>query len=194
MKRVPFALLMLLLTGCAASSAQLHVSSVDRQRNYLQTFPRAFSAETRAGSGEYDAVLLVDGSPRGASNSGPINATSTLPMRQVLHVRVFWQPLKGSKPDVPTATNASLTWVIREAGDSPDVDELVYQGAGFVVVHPDSDGIHFSIRSSTLTLTSKQGDLPDPLGKANVRGDFYAGRNAAQVQTAIEQTQAAPRL
>ena len=77
----------------------------------------------------------------------------------------------------------STSPLLATGNTSADAGQLVYQGAGFVVVHPDSQGINFSIRSATLVLKDKRGDIPDPLGKAAVTGDFYAWRNPSIVDT-----------
>jgi hypothetical protein len=177
--------------GCGgkAISSTLNVHSLESKRVYSQTFPRAYVSEIEGG--EYDAVLLANeneliSSPRRANLTGPITTSDAAPLRHVLHIRVLWRPQRGTRADTPTATNAVVNWYIRRSDTESSSDRLHYQGAGFVMVYPEDKGVSFSIRNLTVSLRDRQGDLPDPIGRARLEGNFYALRNAQAVRSILD--------
>src|ERR1700733_5809497 len=102
--------------GCGADrGGTLTFQSLDRNKSYEHQFPRAFC--TLSDGGEYQAVLVSESSvtsgsgPRIAdSTDRPIVPLSSAPMRQIVYIRVLWRPLRGVRPDSPTATNAAIDW------------------------------------------------------------------------------------
>jgi hypothetical protein len=177
--------------GCAGGKpvpSTLHFHSLTSDRVYSQTFPRAYVAEVEGG--EYDAVLVANENDlpdaRNPNPSGPIGTTTAPPLRHVLHIRVLWRPQRGMKADAPTLTNAVVTWDIRRSDIESSQDRLQYQGAGFVMVYPDDNGVSFSIRNLTISLRDRQGNLPDPIGRATIEGNFYAVRNAQAVRSTLD--------
>ena len=172
------ALFLLLATGCSSGPAVLNIRAGNGHA-YTQSFDNAYAAE--AEGGQYDAVLTSDGR-RDVTTPG---VAPPVPLDQVLHVRVLWQPLRGTKTDTPSATNAAITWYVRRPGGM-----LLYQGAGFVVVHSESDGVHFSLRDSDVSVKDRRGaGIDDPLGKCSIVGDFFARRDAERVRSLLADMQ-----
>ena len=179
-RRLPalFASLLLPLMGIGCSgpqSTQLTVRSLDQRQTFQQQFPRAY-AGTSAG-GDYDVVLV---------KQGPAPRAEGRDVRQVMHVRVLWKPMKGTKLDHPTATNATLDWVV---WDEAAGGFIAYSGAGYVDVQRKGDTAVLDIRSATLSLLAKQGPMNDPIGRARVAGTIVARTNRQQVNELLEDVQ-----
>ncbi|HMB94830.1 MAG TPA: hypothetical protein VKK61_02195 [Tepidisphaeraceae bacterium] len=188
---IGFASLVMLnfLTGCSSNNAaSLTFASTQSDRQYSQQFNRAYY--TRSSSGELDAVLIADGiKDSGAKSNGPILPTTTTPLNQLLHVRVRWRPMSGSKPDAPTATNAAIDWYIR-SNEIPDQNaHLHYRGAGFVKVSESKGNAYFEIVTSRLDLADSAGRLQDPLGSSTLTGSFVAARNDEMVSSTLKTLQ-----
>src|SRR5437868_9185922 len=104
-------LLCLMATGCGSKTASLTFASNQGDSRFSQDFTRAYYWRTE--SGEYDIVLSEDGiSPAKVKTSGPIVASAAAALNQTVHIRVLWKPLRGSKPDAPSATNAVIDWYV----------------------------------------------------------------------------------
>jgi len=185
------ALLALHAGGCAGGKAvpsTIHFHSLTSDRVYSQTFPRAYVSEIEGG--EYDAVLVasdeVPSGTRKPTETGPIATSDSSPLRHVLHIRVLWRPQRGTRADTPTATNAVINWYVRRGDSDASTDRLHYQGAGFVMVYPEEHGVSFSIRNMTVSLRRREGNLPDPIGRATLEGNFYALRNGPAVRSVLD--------
>jgi hypothetical protein len=178
--------LTLFLTGCfSAGPPKLVFRSVDSAKMYTQQFQRAYYSKTN--DGEYDIVLVEDGITQADSKSnGPLISSPTIPLSQIVHIRILWKAPSGSKPDTPSATNAIIDWYVR-ASDSPDrLDRLHYRGAGFVIVYESTGTSIFDVRSSQLSLSESKGRLQDPLGTTSVLGSFTATLNDGMVASTLE--------
>jgi hypothetical protein len=177
--------------GCVTGrpiSSTINFHALESDRTYSQTFSRAYVSEVEGG--EYDAVLVANDDvatgARKSSVTGPIMTSDATPLRHVLHIRVLWRPQRGTRADTPTATNAVVNWYVRRSDSETSSDRLHYQGAGFVMVYPESKGVSFSIRNLTLSLRHRAGNLPDPIGRAKLEGNFYALRNEQAVQSILD--------
>jgi hypothetical protein len=190
-KNAPFSMLLLILCACllapanlactgAVGPAALTLKSQSNGKAYEQQFANAYFS--RADGGQYDAILIEDGivNTKGRA-TGPLNTSASAPLSQIMHVRVLWQPLRGSKPDTPSATNAVIDWWVRSNEPGSRGDRLHYRGAGFVVIYDRGEACRFDIRSAHLTLTEGAGRMTDPLGETSVLGTFDAARNDGQV-------------
>jgi hypothetical protein len=179
-------LLLQLPAGCSSGPAWLTFRSAHAERQYSQRFSRAYF--TRTADGEYDVVLVEDGivPSTPAKRAGPITASAMAPLSQMVHLRVLWRPLKGVKPDHPSATNAVIDWYVR-SNDSGDTegDYLHYRGAGFVTVDESHDRAGFAIRSARVELSDSSGRMQDPLGESVLTGSFVATRNAGLVGSTL---------
>src|SRR5690606_1179943 len=157
-------------------------TSTESDRQYAQKFNKAYFRQTERG--EYDAVLIEDGiSTARRSTAGPIQASATAPLNQVVHIRVLWRPLRGSKPDTPSATNAVIDWYVRANDPGGRGDHLHYRGAGFVTIDGSGSEARFAIRSAHLELADGAGSLRDPLGDSSLSGTFIAARRPELVSS-----------
>lgn len=171
--------------GCADKTSKLVFRSTESSSEYSQQFKRAFYSYSE--NGEYNVVLIEDGivPVQGKSNAPLASSAGAVPLSQIVHIRILWKPLRGSKPDTPSATNAVINWYVRTNNSPAKVDRLHYRGAGFVSVQEAGDTGFFNIRSAHLELAEGVGQLRDPLGSSNVTGAFTAIRNTGMVTSAM---------
>jgi hypothetical protein len=151
--------------GCAGGT-NLTVTSLQNHQTFQQPVTKAFAG--RSTDGDLDVVVVNDGQSRpGAGSPG---------VRQVMHVRVLWKPMKGVKLDNPTATNAAIDWYVfsdsDKAAGGPGL--VAYTGAGFVDVQQSGNTATLTIRNATLRPTTRHGGMTDPIGPAKVQGTVVA--------------------
>ena len=146
--------------GCAGPSTSLTVTSIRSHQSYQQEFSKAYAG--RSEQGDFDVVLV-----REDRKDGPAGG-----IRQVMHVRVLWKPMKGTKLDHPTATNATIDWYV--FGDRNQPGMVAYTGAGFVNVQSSGGVATLDIRNATLTPTIRDGAMIDPIGPARLQGTVVA--------------------
>ena len=98
-------------------------------------------------------------------------------IRQIALVRVFWRPVPGVTPILPTAINATFRYIVITPTGAG-----IYSGAGFIRIHNSRHAriMHASIVDGDLLLVSSSGYFHDPLGPARIRGDFHAIRSKAK--------------
>ena len=108
-------------------------------------------------------------------------------MRQVVHVRVLWKPMKGTKVDHPSATNATIDWVVWDQSQGRDAGYIAYTGAGFVNLQRSGNTARLDIRNATLSPTARQGSIQDPVGRTKVTGTVVARANRGQVDALLSQ-------
>lgn len=188
---LPFSIF--LTTGCSSSPhARLTVRpSNDPNQAYSQAFEQAFVA--RSAEGEYQAILIDDG-PRGAQAAvkpgARLKSAPASPVKQILHMRVFWRPLSGTHADHPSATNAALDWYVLGDGADRSRNFLHYSGAGFVTASNTRDGAKFHIRSAGLILKEQRGQMSDPIGPARITGTILAVTDEPIVRSQTQEIQA----
>lgn len=178
-----------LVGGCASGKpATLTFEQADGVKTYSQQFSRAYVRQSE--SGEYDVLLIEDGiAPEGTVPAAgvPIHSAAVAPLKQVVHLRVLWRPQRGTKADHPSATNAVVDWYVCPNDAGHQRDYLHYQGAGFVSIYGSGDRPRIWIRSATVALKNRSGNMVDPLGRSTLSGSFLARRNDALVKTTVEQ-------
>lgn len=98
-------------------------------------------------------------------------------IRQIALVRVFWRPIPGVTPILPTAINATFRYIVITPTGAG-----IYSGAGFIRIHNSRHArvMHASIADGELHLVSSSGYFNDPLGPARIVGDFHAIRSKAK--------------
>jgi hypothetical protein len=174
---------------------------------YAQNFNQAYISSSA--EGQYDVVLINDpaserksAKPKGwkewalqwpgsASNPGkPLEPLTAAALRQVVHLRVFWQAAGGSVAKDGVVTNAAIDWYViaREESDRPEV--LHYQGAGYVVLDEGRRATSVEIRDGSVRRTAAASELRDPVGPAQFRGTARAQRNTPVVRATIEELRA----
>jgi hypothetical protein len=179
-------MLMLLLAGCAPRPA-VTMTAIDQPVMHgLQPHQAVYS---RSPDGMLDILLVrepVDpGSPARAGQ--PLRPAERVPLREIVHVRVFWRPPRGTESDHPAAANSAMTWYFIGVGTAQQQDLLAYEGSGFAAVDPSGKGLSVTIRDAYVRAGPQRGAVADPLGTARLTGRFEARRDEARVQQLLQE-------
>lgn len=113
---------------------------------------------------------------------GPMNSP-----RQVVTVRMFWNPQAGRTPLDPNATNVTVHHVIFSGDAGRQVG--VYAGAGFLLPRSWPGDASFTgiVRHASLQLSDRSDAFADLLGQADMEGQFTAVRDDAAVGQRLHQ-------
>ncbi|MEM6552820.1 MAG: hypothetical protein AAF750_11940 [Planctomycetota bacterium] len=120
---------------------------------------------------------------------------------QAAVLRMLWKPKAGQTPLAPTATNATIHYLIfadanTDAGPLQEVG--VYAGAGFLYLEgtPGSARLTGSLWEADLALIDRSDRFNDLLGPSELEGSFTARRDRTRVRTALRQlaTETSDRL
>lgn len=178
----------LLMVGCSPDHNALSLHSVDQQALFSQDFASAHAAELPDGS--VHLVLLDDGLGNPPeSNGSPVASSNRIPLRQVVHIRLFWNTTNSAPRGDPSATNAAIDWYLTEAGDGNSANMIHYHGAGWVTFESDKDGVSASIKSASLSPAEVRGTMKDPVGACVLNGTFKADWNTDFVRNVVAQLQ-----
>jgi hypothetical protein len=160
--------------------------SLDQKHEFFQTFTRAYLDRNEAG--DDDIVLVQDGADplRGASQ----HLNDCVMPRQLVHIRVFWMPMSGVKPDHPANTNASIHWCFI-CDDVHHAGMVEYCGSGLVELDDSSSGASVTIRKAWMKEACRRGEMVDPLGPSILQGSFHALHDPNQVSAIMAQIKAA---
>lgn len=171
--------------GCSGAGSNLLVTSQKNHALYQPTFSGAYA--TRGNDGSMDVVLTsrAEAQAGAAEAAAAVGATD---VRQVLHVRVLWRPMKGTKADHPTATNATLNWYVFADGPR-GTDVLEYSGAGFVTAEPAGDLTNLTVRNATLKPVTRPEGMRDPIGRSKLEGTITARNSGQRVEQVLSQVQ-----
>lgn len=176
------------LTGGCAQTPQstLTLTSSRSGQVYKPEFGTAYVS--RSGNGDYDVVLTGESTPSADAQTAAAGAVGYV--RQVVHVRVHYRPMRGARLDHPSASNASIRWFV--LGDRP-ADVVEYAGAGFVTVKPGfgGDAAQVVVRNASLRPVVTRGNLADPLGPVSLDGTFVARSNRQRVDELLAQVRSA---
>lgn len=171
--------------GCASQSGQQLTVQCQRQgRAFSQGVAAAYLS--RAGDGDTDIVLL-DSSSKQCMDGVRCDA----PVRQVMHIRVLWNPARDLKADHSSASNATIHWYVM--GNTPDsgADVLEYAGTGFVLLDDTDAGTELTIRSAAVRAVACHGKLCDPVGPSNIHGAVHVVSDQQRVRLALSQVRTA---
>ncbi|MEM1212716.1 MAG: hypothetical protein AAGI68_10505 [Planctomycetota bacterium] len=120
---------------------------------------------------------------------------------QAAVLRMLWRPRAGQTPLAPTATNATIHYLIfadanTESGLLQEVG--VYAGAGFLYLegNPGSARLTGSLWDADLALIDRSDRFNDLLGPSELEGSFTARRDRTRVRTALRElaTETSSRL
>ena len=114
----------------------------------------------------------------------PLLPMPLAPLRQVMHIHVYWHAMAGIKSN-PAAVNASIGWYILGAGGGGDM--VLYEGAGFVEVDSSGERRDVEINDGELRAKVMRGNIVDPLGHARFTGSATARMNDARVKDTLAQ-------
>ncbi len=106
------------------------------------------------------------------------------PLRQYLHVHIYWKPHPGKTHANATATNALLRYVVATADGV-----ATYAGTGFAFPKKKKLGneLQIEIESARLHLASQTGDLPDFLGQTTVAGTLSAMHDSGRATQLVRE-------
>jgi hypothetical protein len=177
-------LLLGIQSGCASRGGHLNLESTTNHKYFAQSFNQAYI--TDSGSGEFDIVLVeAPGElPPQRRKNRPLLPMPLVPLRQVMHIHVYWHAPTGIKSN-PAAVNASIDWYIFGAGGGGDL--VLYEGAGFVVVDTEGERRDVEINDGELRAKLLRGNIVDPLGHARFYGSATARMNDARVKDTLAQ-------
>jgi hypothetical protein len=175
--------------GCSSDQGTLQLSSMDGQREFSQHFSQDYIARNQAG--DADVVLVQDEiQPNNADPTKPLVPDRWRMPRQLVHIRIFWMPMSGVKPDHPANTNASIHWCL-VCNDSREPGVVEYRGSGLVELDDSADGATVTIRKAWMKAGRQHGQLVDPLGPSILQGSFHAISDAASVKEIIGEIKSA---
>ncbi len=173
-------LLCLGLIGCAAPTS-LRFWAMDGGQEFEQSFSRGYAG--RGERGDFDVVMTEDGVDQAPDPKpdGTLVPTPEPPLRHLLHVRVLWLPLRGTRLDNPSATNASIDWYVMGTGSRQHQDMLAYSGVGYVELEERGQTARLVVRNATLKPRGRCGMLADPVGACRVSGSILAIQDRSAV-------------
>jgi hypothetical protein len=178
-----------LAAGCSSGAGNLRLVSVDQKHIFTQQFTQAYI--TRNESGDADIVLIQDNIHASQQNPAqPQRPDPTVMPRELVHIRVFWTPMGGVKPDHPANTNASIHWCFI-SDNSSQGGVLEYTGSGLVEVQDSAAGAKVTIRKAWMKTNCQRGEMVDPLGPCILDGSFQAQHADDPVKSVIAQIKSA---
>jgi hypothetical protein len=180
-------LLTFTLLGCATRTGTVQLKSIDSNARFSQKFSHGYTS--RAEDGTYNVVLVHDPAEGERGKPGaPLKPASAVPMRQIMHVRVLWKPLKSGRADDATAAaNATIDWYVLSEDARQRMNMLHYRGGGLVSVTGSAAAPRIQIRNATVKPVSSSGNLEDPIGNAQLSGNMLTRRDPRRVQLVLDE-------
>jgi len=167
-----------LTCGCGAAGKTPRVTFHSERNGKQYSQPFTQSVFSRNDSGQVQVVLIDQGAHTATKPQGKILQPTTIPpLKEIMTIRLLWQPAYAAKAHDPTAANAAIDWYVIGENSTGVPDQLHYQGAGFVRVSRSGDRASVDLQHGKLTLVSRTGDMEDPLGPVKVFGTFGADRD-----------------
>ena len=168
------------LGGCVALGGRGSLRAESLGRDPVTLKSPTVAAVYAHGQAPETSFFLSDVSLRALLDDGSVTA-------QVVHIELLWMPKPGRTPLDPSATNASIRYVLIVG------EELgVYGGAGFVLPHgrPGKRRLAVTVKDASLTLLEATPGFVDRLGPTQLTGEFAAQRDDAtcrQLRYAVSQ-------
>jgi len=179
--------------GCASDPpTTLTLRSLRQDRTFTQAFSAVYC--WRDARGNTDFVLVDHDTQKVLEGGRPVG-----PVRQIMHIRVLWNPLREANVDQAWTSNATINWyVIGNAGPS-DPQIIEYAGTAFISVEDAADGTELAVRRASLRPVAARGNLCDPVGQSSLQGTVRATADRrrtlaalADVRTAVAAASALP--
>ncbi len=178
------------VNGCKSMpGGDLRVRRISDGRTLAQRFDQAYIA--RSERGDFDVILIADvagGSRQIGGNT--LQPAAAVPVRHLVHIRIFWRPLGGVRGDDTATSNAAIDWLVLTPGADEGSDLIRYRGSGLVAISTGDDGAAVSLRQVRLQPELVRGDMADPIGTAAVSGGVTATWNRPLIDRKIAEIQA----
>jgi len=171
----------LIIGGCQSMGGMLRLYP-DHGGQQSHRFSQAYIAEAANGDRE---IVLLDSAGWTASSKGkgrPLEPTELAPLRQMVHLRVFWRAIAGTTNN-PAAANAAVEWHI--LGPEGSGRRIVYEGAAQVAIGNRVGHRLVTIRDGHLSPSGRHDEVQDPVGPARIVGAFRAVPNSGRVRDAL---------
>jgi len=181
-----------ILAGCAPQHSGVTFTSSRQTEAIVQDFRHAYL--DREPQGDYHILLVADAADEQppAPIKGPIQPIANATPRRIMHIHVFWRPLRGLKSDNPSATNASIDfYVIGDRGEPGAKDVIHYQGTAFVALALTPTDIEAQIQNGLMVPRGGVGAMSDALGRCKVEGAVFPHRNRQRVRELLDEVRAA---
>jgi hypothetical protein len=178
--------------GCGGAGGTVTFRSQETGRIVQQRFSHAFYAVST--SGDVDVVLVQnsaeDEMPR-TRGKKPIEPLKIEPVRQVMHIRLYWNAVTGTTRN-PAAINSTVDWTV--LGPEGTADRSTYVGAAYVVLRGRGESRTVYIRDGEMKIRSKAGDIQDPVGPSWISGTLNASASAIRVRELLAEAGSANEL
>jgi hypothetical protein len=166
-----------ILAGCAGHAGGITLTSMRTHEHYDQGFADAYLCHNT--NGDLDIVLIDSATAQSLAGQ-----TSAAPVRQILHLRVLWQPERDLKVSDAAASNASVHWYV--LGGQPK-GILEYTGTAFVSTTSFSDLIRVHVQNAQVKALPTTAGLYDPVGPSKLEGAVFAHENAKIVNQLLNE-------
>lgn len=178
------------MAGCAAEPPpqELTLNCGGQRQAFVQQFARAYMS--RDGEGNVDVVLVDQAAERHLDAPTIASPGREPPVRQVMHLRVLWNPKRDQKTDHSVASNATVHWYVLGNTPSTASDVLEYAGTAFVAIE-DSEPAELTIRNAAVHPVACRGGLCDPVGASTLNGTVKATVNRRKVYQALNAVRSA---
>ncbi|HEY2585550.1 MAG TPA: hypothetical protein VGI81_07295 [Tepidisphaeraceae bacterium] len=172
------------MSGCAAGpgTQELTLRSTGQNKSFVQQFANAYIG--RAGDGDVD-VVLVDRATEQRLDGG-VAGSPQAPVRQVMHLRILWNPKRDQKADHSVASNATVHWYVMGNTPSTAAGVLEYSGTAFVTLDEDAEPAELTIRNASMRPVACRGGLCDPVGASTLAGTVRARADRHRVYQALD--------
>lgn len=167
-------------TGCAGHAGGITLTSMRTHQQFDQGFADGYVCHNA--NGDLDVVLIDTATAQTLAGH-----ESSAPIRQILHLRVLWQPERDMKVSDSAACNASVHWYV--LGGNPK-GILEYTGTAFVSTTRFSDLVRVRVQNAQVKALPTTAGLYDPVGPSKLEGSLFAHENMRIVNQLLDQVNA----
>jgi hypothetical protein len=169
-------------TGCAGHAGGITLTSLRTHEKFDQGFADAYLSHNA--NGDLDVVLIDS-----ATAAALAGRQSDVPVHQILHLRVLWQPERDLKVTDAAASNASVHWYVM--GGNPR-GMLEYTGTAFVSTQSFSDLFRVHVQNAEVHPLPTTCGLCDPVGPSKLEGAVFAHEDARIVNELLSEVSPPP--
>lgn len=170
------------LSACSSGTGSLILSPAGNSKSFSQKFWQSYGSHNEDGSYEFLFISDdADAKAHRAKPGRPLRPTVDFPLRQLVHVKIPWLPMRGNIAET-IVSNASVQWYIYSDAPDHQQDLLLYSGAGFGLAQEHNDKFTLDLKSATLRPQIVRGTLTDPLGTFELSGTVTAANNPARLK------------